>query len=187
MKHMKRILAVLLLISLLPILPLTAAAECEAGGTPTPKTVYVSSSGDDATAAVGDKTKPYADFLTAYGQLTQTGGTVVLLDDVTIDLTGIDKTGDAIRIILPKSEYPISVCGDNHENSQVYSALGLANGTAGVCFELEGDVTFYDMIFRVQFAQNLFFAANGYDLTFGFHITNETATGKAANIMCGAQ
>lgn len=187
MKHMKRILSVLLLISLLPLLPLTAAAEGEAGGTPTPKTVYVSSSGDDATAAVGDKTKPYADFLTAYRQLTQTGGTVVLLDDVTIDLTGIDKTGDAIRIFLPKSEYPISVCGVYHENSQVYSALCLANGTAGVCFELEGDVTFYDMIFRVQFAQNLFFAANGYDLTFGFHITNETAADKAANIMGGAQ
>ena len=189
MKRLKRILSVLLLISLLPLLPLTVGANDDTPATTTPQTVYVSSSGNDTTAAVGDKTKPFKDFLTAYGNLTATGGTVVLLDDVTIDLQGVTKIGDAIRIYLPESEHLIAVCGVYHEDTQAYSALCLTNGSAGVCFEQQGDVVFYDMIFRVQFAQNLFFAANGYDLTFGFHITNETATesNKKANIMGGAQ
>ena len=185
--RLNRISAVLTAVALLLLLPVAVAAENPAETAVTPQTVYVSSGGNDATAAVGDKTKPYADFLTAYGQLTATGGTVVLLDDVTIDLNGVSKTGDAVRIYLPKSDHPIAVCGMYHEDTQAYSALCLANGVAGVCFELEGDVTFYDMIFRVRFAQNLFFAANGYALTFGFHITNETESGKFANIMGGAQ
>lgn len=188
MKRLKRILSVLLLISLLPLLPLTVGANDDTPATTTPQTVYVSSSGNDTTAAVGDKTKPFKDFLTAYGNLTATGGTVVLLDDVTIDLQGVTKIGDAIRIYLPESEHLIAVCGVYHEDTQAYSALCLTNGSAGVCFEQQGDVVFYDMIFRVQFAQNLFFAANGYDLTFGFHITNETASSKyGVNIIAGAQ
>ena len=187
MNRLNRISAVLTAVALLLLLPFAVAAESPAETAVTPQTVYVSSGGNNATAAVGDKTKPYADFLTAYGQLTATGGTVVLLDDVTIDLNGVAQTGNAVRIYLPKSDHPIAVCGTYHEDTKAYSALCLANGIAGVCFELEGDVTFYDMIFRVQFAQNLFFAANGYALTFGFHITNETESGKAANIIGGIQ
>lgn len=188
MKRLKRILSVLLLISLLPLLPLTVGANDDTPATTTPQTVYVSSSGDDTTAAVGDKTKPFKDFLTAYGKLTATGGTVVLLDDVTIDLQGVTKIGDAIRIYLPESEHLIAVCGVYHEDTQAYSALCLTNGIAGVCFEQQGDVVFYDMIFDVQFAKNLFFVANGYDLTFGFHITNKMASTKnAVNIIGGVQ
>lgn len=187
MKHLKRILSVLLLISLIPLLPLTVGADEESGSATTPQTVYVSAEGNDETATVGDRTKPYADFLTAYGELTATGGTVVLLNDVTVDMSAKDKIGDADRIYLPKSEHPISVCGIYQTESHTYSALHLVGGDAGVCFELEGDVTFYDMTFRMGYAQNLFFAANGYKITFGFNITNETASGKYANIMGGAQ
>lgn len=189
MKHMKRILSVLLLISLLPLLPLTAAAEGEAGGTPGPKTVYVSSSGDDATAAVGDKTRPYADFLTAYGQLTQTGGTVVLLDDVTIDLTTDEykAVASAHRFKLPASEKEIAICGTRQEGGQ-YSKLIFKN-TTGVCVELQGDVTFYDLTIGFttdKSSGNLWFAANGYRITIGFRFSHAFKSAKG-NIVGGAQ
>ena len=186
MKHMKRILSVLLLISLLPLLPLTAAAEGEAGGTPTPKTVYVSSSGDNATAAVGDKTKPYADFLTAYGQLTQTGGTVVLLDDVTIDLTTGEYTAvdSAHRFKLPASEKGIAICGTKQEDGQ-YSKLIFTN-SVGICVELQGNLTLHDLVIEFALKGNLWFAANGYSLTIGFRFSHNLK-GGTAEITGGAQ
>ncbi len=189
MKRLKRILSVLLLISLLPLLPLTVGANDDTPAATTPQTVYVSSSGNDTTAAVGDKTKPFKDFLTAYGNLTATGGTVVLLDDVTIDLTtsNYPVVSSAHRFKLYASDKNIAVCGVKQANGK-YSELEFKN-TKGVCIELQGNVTFYDLTigFTTDNAKsNLWFAANGYNLTIGFNFAHSFTNAKG-NIVGGAQ
>lgn len=189
MKHLKRILSVLLLISLIPLLPLTVGADEESGSATAPQTVYVSAEGNDETAAIGDRTKPYADFLTAYGELTATGGTVVLLNDVTVDLTTPEYTAvsAAHRFKLPASDKAIAICGLKQIDEK-YSKLTFKN-TTGVCAELQGDVTFYDLTIGFttdKSGANLWLAANGYNLTIGFNFTLAMTNAKG-NIVGGAQ
>ncbi len=186
---MKKLLSVLLAVAMFAALLSFGASAQDNKVDQTPRTtVYVSNAGDDSTAEAGNKEKPFKDFLTAYGKLAETGGTVVLLDDVEVDLSAenIPELASAHRYILPASDKTIRVCGTYDESAQKYSAL-VFNGTVGLCIELQGNVAFYDMTFRMNYAKNFFISANGYSLTIGFHTKAEVASGSTAKIIGGAQ
>ncbi len=180
---MKKIISVAVIAAMLmAVFSLNMSAESHVS-TDTVNKVYVSGTGDDATAEAGNKEKPYGDFLTAYGQLTETGGTVVLLDDITVDLSSYTPVSSAHRYKLPVSSETISVCGTYDSENDKYSTMTFVNCTSAPCIELQGDVVFYDIEFSVS-EYNLWFAANGYRLTFGFNVKNVLSDGKGANA-CG--
>lgn len=183
---MKKLLSVLLAVAMFAALLSFGASAQDNKVDQTPRTtVYVSNAGDNNTAEAGNKEKPFKDFLTAYGKLAETGGTVVLLDDVEVDLSAVTAVDSAQRFILPSSAETIYVCGIYREATDDYSALSFINTTT-ICVELQGDVAFYDMVFKLSQKGSFWYSANGYSLTIGFHVSHEL-NGGTAEICGGAQ
>lgn len=169
MRTFRRIPA--LLLACLLFLPLTAFAEATATTAPAPSAdvVYLSSSGKDRndgkTEATALKT-PEA----ATASLPN-GGTVVVLDDMELDLTDTEVTASAHRIYLAPSRATVYIKGKKSADGKVPTLTLRADDNKAPCLELGGPLAIDDLNIRVSGESNLWFSANGNTFTAGANLT----------------
>ncbi len=175
---MKKAFAILLAICMMiPVFAVSTFAVDNSEATEidnTIPTVYVASTGSDATTDGTNRDTPFKSFEAAYNDVISTKHTgetrkVVLIDDV----VAFDNNKTTIH---PLKEFSgtVYVCGEYNGNS--YSTLDCSRApgedAAGCVIILGANMVFYDITLKNASSQLIWFVAAWYDLTLGFNITH---------------
>ena len=177
MKNLKKTLAIVLcLMMCASVLTLfTSAAETT---TPTmAKTIYVSSTGDDAKDGLTDE-NAVKTLVKATELIGDKGGEVIILNDITIDMsTEAEPTGTAARhMYLGESDATIYIHGKKQADNSfptvnVQMGIRTSNGNQyATCIELASPLAIYDLGIKTN--GTLVFSANAFPLTIGENFDN---------------
>jgi len=148
--------------------------------------IYMSSNGKDTNDGLTEETA-VSSIETAAEKLQVTGGTIVILDDMTINLDKYEVTASAHRIYIPGTESTLYIRGvkksdDTYTKLSFYSSSNMAP-----CLELGGPLTIYNLTMAVTSKGNIWMSANGHDLTIGENVNFELADGYEARFCSGKQ
>lgn len=176
------ILAVLL--ALLLTLPLTVSAEA---GTPVPSSdvVYISSRGKDRNDGKTEDTAVKS--LEAATASLPNGGTVVILDDTELDLSGVEVLKAAHRIYLSPAKQTIYIRGRKTADGKVPTLTLRADDNKAPCLELGGALAIDDLHILVSGTSNLWISANGNTFTAGANLSFTLQGNSSVRLTGGKQ
>ena len=164
---------------------LTLFASADTGTAPTfAKTVYMSSTGKDDNDGLSE-VGAVATLEKATEILGENGGEIVIVDDITIDLTSVQVTEAGHRVYLADSYSTVYIHGKAKPDGTFPTLL--FNTTKAPIIELAGPLAIYDLGLGTVIKCNLWISANGYPITIGQNVTKVQAAGGTLNITGGQQ
>lgn len=183
--NLKKMLALALCL-LMSISAMTLFASADAATTPTfAKTVYMSSTGVDTNDGLSEA-KAVATLEKATEILGENGGEIIIVNDMTIDLSAYEKLASGRRMFLAKTNATVYLHGKKQADNTFPDLLFKTGGAAAI-FELAGPFAIYDLGIGMVEEQNIWISANGYPLTIGENVTTVMQGTKVANITGGRQ
>ena len=187
---MKKAFAILLAICMMiPVFAVSTFAVDNSEATEidnTIPTVYVASTGSDATTDGTNRNTPFKSFVAAYNAVIANNDTgkakIVLLDTVSAwqENGTYPIENGAKQLRLSDFDYgnkagTVYVCGEYDTTTQKYTGvLDLSDGTNASCLTLGANTVFYDMTFKNKAGntnKNMWFAFAMHDVTFGFNVS----------------
>ena len=185
--NLKKLLAIVLCLMMCASV-LTLFASADAGTAPTfAKTIYMSSTGVDTNDGLSEA-KAVATLVKATELLGENGGEIVILNDVTIDMSSVPVSANVHRIYLADSLSTVYIHGKQKPDGTYPSLLFDTSSTGkapGV--EMAGPIAIYDLGLGTVVKCNLWLSANGYPITIGENVSRVQANGGTINITGGQQ
>lgn len=183
--NLKKALAIVLCL-IMSISAMTLFVSADTATTPTfAKTVYMSSTGVDTNDGLTEATA-VATLEKATKILGAEGGEIIVVNDMTVDISAYEKLASGRRMFLEATNSTVYLHGKKQANNSYPTLLFKTNGAAAI-FELSGPFAIYDLGIGVAEEQNLWISANAYPLTIGNNVTTVMQGTKVANITGGKQ
>lgn len=147
------------------------------------KTIYMSSTGNDSNDGLTEA-KAVATIEKATELIGENGGEIILVDDVTQDLSSYD--GSPKYVYLKSSLKTIYVHGKRKVDGSYPKLMFSTGGEVATILELASPLAFYDIgLGQVANNKTIWISANGYPLTIGENVTTYMEEGQAINITGG--
>lgn len=184
--NLKKLLAIALCLMMCAS-ALTLFASADTATAPTfAKTIYVKSTGNNDNDGLTEATAVY-DLVTATKKVGENGGEIIVLDDITYDITGIEVTNAGHRMYYADGYSTIYIHGKQKADNTYPTVLFDSTSTAKApILELGSPLAIYDLGIGTVNSVNLWISANGYPITIGENVTR-VQPGKSLNICAGQQ
>ena len=183
--NLKKVLAIALCL-IMSISAMTLFVSANTATTPTfAKTVYMSSTGVDTNDGLTEATA-VATLERATKILGAAGGEIIVVNDMTVDISAYEKLASGRRMFLEATNSTVYLHGKMQADNSYPTLLFKTNGAAPI-IELAGPFAIYDLGIGASEEQNLWISANAYPLTIGNNVTTVMQGTKVANITGGRQ
>ena len=149
------------------------------------KTVYMSATGVDTNDGLTEATA-VATLEKATQILGLDGGEIIVVNDMTVDISTYEKLASGQRMYLEATNSTVYLHGKKKADN-TYPTLLFKTNAAAPILELAGPFAIYDLGIGASEKQNLWISANAYPLTIGENVTTVMQDTKVANITGGKQ